>query len=136
MEPVHAEIERLHLEMEPIHEKIEEMHLEMAPIHEELELLGNRLEDALRGEVATVLREHLDAVTAPNAAFTEAAARILEDADVQVDDGVVRVSASRSEARRILTDLLGPLRIGAQSSFDHAVDDAAAAVSPLVLQVD
>jgi beta-lactamase regulating signal transducer with metallopeptidase domain/predicted nucleic acid-binding Zn-ribbon protein len=136
MEPMHEEIERLHLEMEPIHERIEEMHLDMEPIHEELGRLGERLEDALRGEVATVLREHLGAVTGPNAPFTEAAARILEDADVHVEDDSVRVEASRSEARRILTDLLAPLRVGAQSSFDAAIDDAAVAVSPLVLQVD
>jgi beta-lactamase regulating signal transducer with metallopeptidase domain/archaellum component FlaC len=136
MEPMHEEIERLHREMEPIHERIEEMHLEMEPIHEELGQLGDRLEDALRGEVAAVLREHLGSVTGPNAPFTEAAARILEDADVHVDDGTVRVEASRSEARRILTDLLAPLRVGAQSSFDAAVDEAAAALSPLVLQAD
>jgi hypothetical protein len=133
---MHEEIERLHREMEPIHERIEEMHLEMEPIHEELGQLGDRLEDALRGEVAAVLREHLGSVTGPNAPFTEAAARILEDADVHVDDGTVRVEASRSEARRILTDLLAPLRVGAQSSFDAAVDEAAAALSPLVLQAD
>lgn len=136
MEPMQREIERIQREMEPIQERIEEMHLGMEPLHEELEHLGKRFEDALRGDVAEVLREHLGAVTGPNAPFTEAAARILEDADVHVDDGTVRVMASRTEARRILTDLLGPLRIGVQSAFDAAVDDAAAAVSPLVLQVD
>jgi archaellum component FlaC len=136
MEPMHAEIERMHREMEPIHERIEEMHLEMEPIHEELGRLGDRLEDALRGEVATVLREHLGAVTGPNAPFTEAAARILEDASVRVNDGTVWVRASRSEARRILTDLLGPLRVGDQSVFDEAVEGAATAVSPLVIQAD
>ncbi len=136
MEPMQQEIERIHSEMEPIHERIEEMHLEMEPIHEELGRLGERLEDALRGEVATVLREHLDAVTGPNAPFTEAAARILEDAEVHVDDGTVEVMASRTEARQILADLLGPLRIGGQSAFDEALEGAATALSPLVLQVD
>jgi beta-lactamase regulating signal transducer with metallopeptidase domain/archaellum component FlaC len=136
MEPMHEQIEAIHLEMEPIHERIEEMHLEMEPIHEELERLGDRLEDALRGEVATVLREHLGAVTGPNAPFTEAAARILEDADVHVDDGTVRVQASRTEACQILADLLGPLRIGGQSAFDEALEGAATALSPLLIQVD
>jgi len=136
MEPMHQEIERLHREMEPVHERIAEMHLEMEPIHEELERLGDRLEDALRGEVTTVLREHLGAVTGPNAPFTEAAARILDEAEVHVDDDTVRVRASRSEARQILSDLLTPHRIGDQSAFEAAVDAAAAAMSPLVIQVD
>jgi len=136
MEPMQQEIERIHREMEPIHERIEEMHLEMEPIHEELGRLGERLEEALRGEVAIVLREHLGAVTGPNAPFTEAAARILEDAEVHVDDGTVEVMASRTEARQILADLLGPLRIGGQSAFDEALEGAAAALSPLLIQVD
>jgi chromosome segregation ATPase len=136
MEPMHEEIERLHREMEPIHERIAAMHLEMEPIHEELGRLGVRLNDALLGEVVTVLREHLAAVTGPNAPFTEAAARILEDAEVHVDDGTVRVRASRSETRQILVDLLTPHLIGDQSAFEAAIDDASDTVSPLVIQVD
>jgi beta-lactamase regulating signal transducer with metallopeptidase domain/predicted nucleic acid-binding Zn-ribbon protein len=136
VEPIHEEIERIHREMAPVHEQIAAIHLEMEPIHAEMERLGDRLHVALRGEVATVLRDHLVAVTGPNAPFTEAAARILEDADVHVEDDMVRVRASRSEARHILSDLLTPHRIGAQSVFDAAIDDAAAAVSPLEIQVD
>ena len=64
-------------------------------------------------------------------AFAETAARILEDAHIHVNGDVVRVSASEKEAREILTDLLGPHRIGSQEAFDAAVQSAAAAVADL-----
>ena len=117
LEPQHQELEKIHATMEPFHEQLESIHREMEPIHEEMERLGQQLEAALGEEVAAVLREHLASVTDPQAPFDEAAARILEDAHIHVNGDVVRVSASPREAREILTDLLGPHRIGSQESL-------------------
>jgi beta-lactamase regulating signal transducer with metallopeptidase domain/predicted nucleic acid-binding Zn-ribbon protein len=131
LEPQHEELEKIHATMEPFHEQMEMIHREMEPIHEEMERLGQRLEEALGVEVAAVLRERLASVTGPQAPFDEAATRILEDAHIHVNGDVVRVSASPTEAREILSDLLGPHRTGSQESFDAAVTAAANAVADL-----
>jgi beta-lactamase regulating signal transducer with metallopeptidase domain/archaellum component FlaC len=136
MEPVHREMEEIHESMEPFHERMEEIHRELEPFHERMEQLGDRLEQALRGDVAAVLRRHLSPVTAPGAPIDEAAARILEDAHVHVHDELVEVDASRRDVRQILVDLLGSHRIGTEDAFDAAVDDAADALSPLSIAVD
>ncbi|MBD3853227.1 MAG: hypothetical protein IFJ96_00485, partial [Acidobacteria bacterium] len=127
---------QFHIEMEPFHEKMEQFHRELEPFHEEMELLGNRLEGAITTEVAAFLRDELGAVTSPEADFHDAAVRIVEDADINVDDGVVRVNASRGNAREILTDLYGPQRIGLQDAFDEAVERAVNGLSPLRIQAD
>jgi hypothetical protein len=129
-------MEQFQIEMEPFHEKMEQFHREMEPFHEEMELLGNRLEKALEDEIAAYLRTELGAVTSPEADFHDAAARIVEDANINVDDGVVRVSASRGNTRDILTDLYGPQRIGLQEAFDEAVERAVDGMSPLRIQAD
>jgi len=136
MEPIHEQLESLHIDMEPIHEQMEAVHREMEPFHEEMERLGDRLERAISGEVEAVLREHLGAVTAPGAPIDEAAARIADDAHMHVDDNRVRVDASAREVREILSDLLGPHRVGASDAFDAAVDAAAEALSPLEIMID
>jgi beta-lactamase regulating signal transducer with metallopeptidase domain len=136
LEPFHFQMEQFQIEMEPFHEKMEQFHREMQPFHEEMELLGNRLEKALEDEIAAYLRTELGAVTSPEADFHDAAARIVEDADINVDDGVVRVSASRGNTRDILTDLYGPQRIGLQEAFDEAVERAVDGMSPLRIQAD
>jgi hypothetical protein len=136
MEPVHEQLENLHLDMEPIHEQMEAVQKAMEPLHEELEALGDRFERAVGHEIESVLREHLGPVTAPGAPIDEAAARIAADANINVDDDVVRVRASRSEAQQILTDLLSPHRVGTQEAFSTAVTSAADALSPLVIRID
>jgi hypothetical protein len=136
MEPLHREMERLHESIEPFHEQMEAIHLEMAPLHEELERLAERLDDAIQADVAAFLRDRLGAVTAPGAPFDEAAARIVEEADVRVTDGTVRVRASRSEARQILSDLMAPHRVGGQDAFDDTIEDTADALSPLLISID
>ncbi|MCK5377741.1 MAG: hypothetical protein KAJ97_11685, partial [Acidobacteria bacterium] len=136
MEPIHEQLESLHIDMEPFHEQMEAIHKEMEPFHEEMERLGDRLERAISGEVEAVLREHLGAVTAPGAPIDEAAARIADDAHMHVDDNRVRVDASAREVREILSDLLGPHRVGASDAFDAAVDAAAEALSPLEIRID
>jgi predicted nucleic acid-binding Zn-ribbon protein len=129
--PRHEELEKIHASMEPFHQQLEAIHREMVPIHEEMERLGERLEDAIADEVEPVLSENLASVTDSQAPFAEAAARILEDANIHVNGDVVRVSTSPTEAREILADLLGPRRTGSQEAFDAAVEAAAAAVSNL-----
>ncbi len=136
LEPLHEHMEQLHLNMEPMHEQMEIIHREMEPFHEEMELLGQRLEDALRTDVAGRLQTHLGPVTTPNAPFTEAAARILDGADIHVDDGGVTVKTSSRETRQILEDLCGPHRVGAQQNFDNAVNSAANEISDLEIRTD
>ncbi len=136
MEPFHEQMEQLHLNMEPMHAQMEVFHREMEPFHEEMEALGQRLQDALRGEVAGRLKFHLGPVTGPNAPFTESAERILDGAEVHVDDDLVTVNASSGDTRQILNDLLGPHRIGAQQNFDNAVHSAAAEMSNLEIRAD
>ena len=131
MAPQHEELERIHASMEPFHQQLEAIHREMEPIHEEMEQLGERLEEAVAVEVEPLLREHLASVTDSQAPFAEAAARLVEDAHVHVNGDVVRISMSESEAREILSDLLGPHRIGSQEAFDAAVAATANAVADL-----
>ncbi len=136
MEPIHQQLESLHLDMEPIHEQMEAVQKAMEPLHEQLEGLGDRFERAVGNEIGSVLRERLGPVTAPGAPIDEAAARIAVDADINLDDDVVRVNAPRSEAHEILTDLLAPHRVGTQEAFDAAVNGAVDALSPLVIRID
>jgi len=136
MEPVHAQIEQIHIDMEPFHEKMEQLHQELEPFHEEMEVLHERMEHVLQAEVASYLRDELGSVTAPGAEFEEAAARIIDDARIRFDDNVVRVNASRSDAREILTDLFTPHRVGTQDAFDAAIDRAVSGLSPMTIKVD
>jgi len=136
MEPFHEQMEQFHRQMEPFHEKMEQFHRQLEPFHEEMELLGNRLEKALESEIAAYLRTELGSVTSPEADFHDAAARIIEDANINVDDGVVSINASRGNTRDILTDLYGPQRIGIQEAFDEAVERAVDGLSPLKIQAD
>ena len=136
MEPMHEQMEQIHIQMEPFHEKMERFHRELEPFHEEMELLGNRLEGAITTEVAAFLSDELGAVTSPEADFHDAAARIVEDASINVRDDVVRVDASRGNTRDILKDLYGRQRIGMQEAFDEAVERAVDGLSPMEIQVD
>ena len=131
LEPQREELEKIHAAMEPFHQRMEAIHREMEPVHEELERLGQRLESALAGEVADVLRQQLGAVTGPQAPFDEAATRLLEDAHIDVRDDLVRIHVSASEARQILSDLMSPHRIGSQQAFDNAVASAVDAIASL-----
>jgi beta-lactamase regulating signal transducer with metallopeptidase domain/soluble cytochrome b562 len=136
MEPIHEQMEKIHIEMAPLNEHIEELHRAMEPFHEEMERLGERFDHALQVEVLSYLRDELGAVTAPGADYEEAAARIVDDARIRVDDGLVRLDASRSEVREILTDLFAPHRIGTQGAFDAAIDRAATGLSPMTIKAD
>jgi beta-lactamase regulating signal transducer with metallopeptidase domain/archaellum component FlaC len=136
MEPVHSKMAEIHEAMEPFHEKMEEIHREMEPIHEEMERLGERLEDAVSGDVAALLREHLGPVTTFDAPIDEAAARIVDDSHVHVHDDVVEIDSSTREVREILTDLMSSHRVGTQDAFDAAVDAAAEALSPMRIAVE
>lgn len=131
LRPSQEELEQIHTALEPLHDRMDQIHTTMEPIHEEMAALGRQLEAAVSTEVAGVLRQHLGASTGPQAPLDEAAARLLEDAHIDVRDDVVRVRTSAAEARQILTDLLGPHRIGSQSAFDDAVAAAADAVANL-----
>ncbi len=136
MEPIHAQIEKIQVDMEPFHKQMEQLHAELEPFHEEMEILGDRLEKAIQGEVTTYLRSELGAVTSPGAPFDEAAARVIDDADINVHDKVLKINGDDTEIREILNDLLLPHRIGTQESFDRAIENAATGLSPMVIQVD
>jgi len=158
LEPMHEELARLsreqtelvreqimeseemmaleHEQMELMHEKMEEIQREMEPFHEEMERIGVRIENAMVSDVADVLRSHLGAVTTPGAPFTEAAARIIDDANIHLDDDLLELHASRREVREILEDLFGPERIGTEDAFDAAIDLAADHVSDLQIVVE
>ncbi len=136
MEPIHAQMEQIHIDMEPFHEQMEKIHKEMEPFHEEMERLGERFEDALETEVESYLREKLGSVTAPDADFSEAAQRIVDDAHINVDDEMIRFRASKTETRQILTDLFSDQRIGTQSNFDSAIEDTVIGLSPLTISMN
>jgi len=136
VEPMHEQLEKLHIELGPFHQQMETLHEGMEPIHEELERLSTRLEHALQSDITSTLRAHLGGVVAPDAPIDEAAARVIEDANIRVTDDLLRVDTSFREVREILGDLLGAHRVGTQEAFDRAVDAAAAALSPLEIQVD
>ena len=132
--PSHEEMERIHTEMEPFQEEMERLHEEMEPFHEEMELIGERIEAAIAHDVAAVLRSHLGPVTGPSAPFAEAAARIIDDANIHITDDLLELNASRREVREILTDLFNPLRVGTQDAFDDALDSAVDEVSDLEIR--
>ncbi len=134
--PSHEEMERIHTEMEPFQEEMERLHEEMEPFHEEMEMIGDRIEAAISNDVATVLRSHLGPVTGPGAPFNEAAARIIDDANIHINDDLLELNASRREVREILTDLFTPLRVGTQDAFDVALEAAVDDVSDLEIRTD
>ncbi len=136
MDALHEQMAKIHIDMEPFHEQMEQFHRQLEPFHEEMELLGNRLEGAIAVEVASFLRDELGAVTSPEADFHDAAARIVEDARINVDDDIVRVNAPRANTREILIDLYGSQRIGVQEAFDAAVERAVDGLSPMRIQTD
>ena len=136
MEPFNEHMAKIQIEMEPFHEQMEQFHIHMEPFEEEMELLGDRLENALRNEVAAALRSELGAVTAPGTDFSEAASRIVEDANIHINDDVIRIKAPRSDTRDILIDLFSEERIGTQDVFDQAIENAVAGLTPMVIQVD
>jgi len=134
--PSHEEMDRIHAEMEPFQEEMERLHEEMEPFHEEMELIGERIEMAINNDVAAVLRSYLGSVTGPNAPFAEAAARIINDANIHITDDVLELDASRRETREILTDLFSPLRVGTQDAFDDALESAVDEVSDLEIRTN
>ena len=134
--PSHEEMERFHAEMEPLHEEMERLHEEMEPFHEAMEELGERIEGAIAHDVADVLRSHLGPVTGPGGPFDEAAARIIDEGSLHIDDEIVELHASRTETREILNDLFSSLRIGTQDAFDQALEAAVVDVSNLELSVN
>jgi beta-lactamase regulating signal transducer with metallopeptidase domain/predicted nucleic acid-binding Zn-ribbon protein len=136
MEPIHTQMEKIHVDLEPFHEQMEKIHAELEPFHREMEILGDRLEKAIQAEVVSYLRSELGAVTSPGAPFDEAAARIIDDANINVHDKVLKINGDDTEIREILTDLMLPHRLGTQESFDRAIDNAATGLSPMVIQVD
>jgi uncharacterized coiled-coil DUF342 family protein len=135
--PSHEEIERLHAEaLEPMQEELERIHREIGPLHEEVELMGERIERAIQNDLAAVLRSHLGSVTSPAAPFSEAAARIVEESNIHIDDDVLELDVSRREAREILADLFSPSRIGTQAAFDAALEAAVDDISDLEISTD
>ncbi|MEN8164694.1 MAG: M56 family metallopeptidase [Acidobacteriota bacterium] len=125
MEPQHEAIEEMHRALEPLHEEMGRMHQEMEPFHQKMEQLGDRLDNAIVGEVAGRLQSTLGAVTDPGAPFDEAARRIIESARVRIQTDTITVASPFSENREILQDLFAPHRIGTEEAFEDAVTKAA-----------
>jgi predicted nucleic acid-binding Zn-ribbon protein len=129
-------IAALHDSLAPMHEALAAVERDMAPIEREMEGLGERLEEVLRTEVEQVLRDHVGPVVEAEAPLGEAAARVIAEASIRVDDDAVEVDASLGETRRALTDLLASYRRGSPERFDDAVAAAANALAPLRLTID
>jgi hypothetical protein len=136
MEPFHKQMEQIHVDLEPLHEEMERFHAEMEPFHEEMELLGDRIEKAIQGEVIRVLQDELGAVIAPGSPLDEAAAKIAEDAHINIDEDTLEFRANRRHTRDVLVDLLSDQRVGTQKAFDTAIDSAVSALTPMVIVVD
>jgi hypothetical protein len=136
MEPIHEAMADIHVDLEPLHDEMEKIHRAMEPFHEEMELLGDRMEKALEGQVIAVLQEELATVVAPGTPLDEAAALIAEDANINIDEDTLTFTASKRRTRQVLIDLLSDHRIGTQKNFDDAIENAASALSPLVIVAD
>ena len=136
MEPFHEQMEQIHVDLEPLHEEMERFHAEMEPFHEEMEILGDRIEKAIQGEVIRVLQDELGAVIAPGSPLDEAAAKIAEDAHINIDEDTLEFRANRRHTRDVLVDLLSDQRVGTQKAFDTAIDNAVSALTPMVIVVD
>jgi beta-lactamase regulating signal transducer with metallopeptidase domain len=136
MEPFHEQMAKIQIDMEPFEKEMEKIHVEMEPFHKEMELLGKRMEKAIQGEVIAVLQAELGPVLAPGTPLDEAATLITEDANINIDDDTLKFRASKRRTREVLTDLLSDHRVGTQKAFDEAIDNAVAALSPLVIVAD
>ena len=134
--PSHEAMERIHAEMEPYQEEMERLHEKMEPFHAEMEMTGDRIKTAIANDVAAVIRSHMGPVTGPGAPFAEAAARMIDDANIHINDDLLELNASRRETREILTDLFNPLRVGTQDAFDDALKAAVDEVSDLEIRTD
>jgi chromosome segregation ATPase len=128
------EIERE--ELERMHEEMDRVHREMEPLHEEMERMGERVEAAMQDDVAAVIRSHLGPVTSPEAEFGEAAARIIDEAQVHIDDDILELDVSSREVREILRVLFEPLKIGTEEAFDEAIEGAAEALADLEIRTE
>ncbi|MGD8441204.1 MAG: M56 family metallopeptidase, partial [Holophagae bacterium] len=134
--PSQEQLERIQRQMEPFHEEMERLQRQMEPLSEEVERIGARVESALRTDVEQILRSELGAVTGPDAPFGEAAERIVDEASIHIDDDVLELDVSRREVREILSDLLGPARIGTEEAFDGALERTVDEVATLEIAVD
>ncbi|HSN54410.1 MAG TPA: M56 family metallopeptidase [Candidatus Sulfomarinibacteraceae bacterium] len=133
---IHERMERNQEVLARQHERMERLQRDLEPLAREMERRGERLQDALQGDVAAVLRSHLGPVAAPDAPFTEAAARLLEEASIHLHDAVLEVDVSRREAREILDDLFSPVRIGTEEGFDAALESAVDELADLEIRVE
>ena len=138
MEPELAGLDELHASLEPMQERIEEIQRSLEPLTERMEVLGDQLRDALRGQVRSILERELGAVAAPGAPYDEAADRLLERANVHLDDDTIELRISRREARRVLDDLIAPQRRSGVSDdeMNVAIDTAVANLRRLEISID
>ncbi len=165
MEPFHAQMEALHAQLEPLQQTDrsspsrshavaanrwsgsmprwsrsrrtwKDSTRRWSPSTKRWKSCGERIEAAIANDVAAVLRTHLGPVTGPGAPFAEAAARIIDDANIHINDDLLELNASRREVREILTDLFTPLRVGTQDAFDDALEAAVDEVSDLEIRTD
>ena len=133
---IHERMERSHELMARQHERMERLQRDLEPLHREMERLGDRLQEALQGDVAAALRSHLGPVTGPDAPFAEAAARLLDDASIRLHGDLLEVDVSRREAREILGDLFSPVQVGTEENFDAALESAVDELSDLEIRVE
>ncbi len=138
MEPHLAQLDGLHEALEPFHEQMEAFQREIEPLTDEIDALAERLRLELRDEVSSVLKRELAAVVEPGAPFAEAAERLLERANLHLEDDLIELRVSRREARRVLRDLMTPVRRGGVSDadLDAAIDAAAASIRSFELVLD
>ena len=99
-------------------------------------MIGDRIQTAIANDVAAVIRSHMGPVTGPGAPFAEAAARIIDDANIHITNDLLELNVSRREVREILADLFNPLRVGTQDTFDEALAASVDEVSDLEIRTD
>jgi beta-lactamase regulating signal transducer with metallopeptidase domain/archaellum component FlaC len=138
MEPDLAGLDQLHASLEPMQEHMEKIQRSIEPLTKQMGVLGDQLRDALRGQVRSILERDLGAVAAPGAPFDEAADRLLERANIHLEDDALELRISRREARRVLEDLVAPRRraSASESDMNAAIGTAAASLRRLEIPVN
>ena len=100
MEPVYAQMAELHQRLAPVHLQMQELHEKLEPIHRRIGEVHERLDRALRGEVASILREELQL---SDERAVQVAGLVANEIHPQLEDGRLFVRGSTSQLERLLS---------------------------------
>ncbi len=136
MAPIHERAAAIEASIEPIQVDLDEVRTAMAPALDEIKRLTAGVDEAVRGEIAMALREHVAPACGDHAPYAAAADEIADAASIHVFDDGLQVDAPLATVRSILDEVLEPRRATDRDSFDTAVQRAAAEPSRLRLRVN